>query len=69
MVVDTSKTTTECKELVYQLNKLKITENTQNKSYRPLFVDNDNYNSLYFRQWSVQRPNSSFNTSPRPGNY
>ena len=50
-------------------NKLKIMDNTQNKSYRPYPVNYNNSNPFYFRQWSSQRTTSNFITNPRLGNY
>ena len=69
VLVNSPKSTIEWKELVQRLNKLKIIDNTQNKSYRLYPVNYDNSNPSYFRQWCPQKRTSNFNAYPRPRNY
>ena len=49
IIVNSLEFTTESWELVYRLNKLKIMDNTQNKTYRFYPVNYDNWNPSYFR--------------------
>ena len=48
MVVNSLKTTTEWRELMLRLNKLKITDNTQNKNYKPYPFNCDISKPFYF---------------------
>ena len=50
VIVNSLKSTAKLQELVHRLNKFKIVDNTQNKTYRLYPVNYDNSNPNYFRQ-------------------